>query len=219
MERKNIKCERILYVYLDESGDLGFSGGGSKYFTIAFLLTENPIEIKRVVRKVKQKYKIPINVELKANTTRKKIRIDLLNRLSKLEIEIQSITVKKKNVDTKLRKDPNILYNYMVGLSLVEKIARLEPQIIKAIIIVDKRTISVEYGFKLNEYLKYKVWYEKEKKDIDLEIHHFESHNVYGLQAIDIIANTIFKKYNSSNIELFNIIKNRISYDKILFFD
>lgn len=208
-----------IYIYLDESGDLGFGKGGSNYFTIAFLATEEPIKVKRAVKKIKQKHKIPRSVELKANTTKRRIRKELLNKLSKLQIEIQSITVKKKNVDLKLQQDTNILYNYMVGLSLAERVVRGGPPNAKVIIIVDKRTVSVAYGFKFNEYLKYKIWYERGRKDIDLEIHHLESQNVYNLQAIDNIVNAIFRKYDRNDSELFDIIQNIITYDKILFFN
>lgn len=215
----NKKPKTNLHIYLDESGDLGFGKGGSKYFTIAYIITKKPVELNRIVRKIKQKYKIPKNVELKACTTRERIKIDLLNRLSKLDIEIQSITVKKKNVVNRLRTDTNILYNYMVGLSLVdEKLAYLDPQIKKVIIIFDRRITSIKRGFDIDGYLKYEVWVVKKREDIDLEIHHLESHRVYGLEAIDNIVNPIFKKYNSSNCELYNIIKNRISSDKTLFF-
>lgn len=219
MIKRNQAEKEKTYIYLDESGDLGFSQGGSKYFTIAFFETKNPTEVKRVVRRVKKKYKIPRQVEIKANTTKRKIKIDLLKKLSKLTIEIQSITVRKENVDLKLRQDTNILYNYMVGLSLGERIVRSEPLNAELIIIIDKRIISVTSGFKFNEYLKYKIWYEKERKDINLQIWHLDSRKVYGLEAIDNIVNAIFKKYNSADTELFNIIKRKITYDKTLFFN
>ena len=112
----------MMYVYLDESGDLGFREGGTKYFTIAFVVMENPVPFRRCVKRVKVKYQIPQVVELKGNTTREIIKKELLNRFAKLDIEVYAITVKKKNVDPKLRKDTNILYNYVVGLSLVERI-------------------------------------------------------------------------------------------------
>jgi len=212
------KPQKQLYIYLDESGDLGFSGGGSKYFTIAYFITENKDKINRVVKRIKQKYKIPKAVELKAYNTKHEIKADLLEKLSELQIEIQSITVKKRNVRPKLRKDTNILYNYMVGLSLADKLAHLKTDNTKIIIIVDKRIISVENGFKINEYLQYKLWYEKRKENIDFEIYHLESHLVYGLQAIDNITNAIFKKYNSSKFKLYNIIQKKITSNKKLFF-
>lgn len=154
--------EKQLCVYLDESGDLGFGQGGTKYFTIAFVIVEAPIPFRRCVKAVKIKHHIPREVELKGNTTREVVKKDLLSRFLKLDMEVHAITVKKENVEPKLRKDTNILYNYMVGLSLVERILR-EPAGAKVVINVDRRIISITSGFNFNQYLSYKIWYEKKK--------------------------------------------------------
>jgi len=206
-----------MYVYLDESGDLGFGQGGSRYFTIAFVVMENHVPFRRCVKKVKVKHHIPREVELKGNTTRLLIKEDLLNSFAKLDIEIHAITVKKTNVEPKLQKDSNILYNYMVGLSLVERILE-EPRDANVVINVDRRIISITSGFKFNEYLKYKVWYEGKRPDIGLGINHLDSHEAYAIQGIDVICNSIFRKYNSNNYKLFNIIKDKVKNDRKLFF-
>jgi len=206
-----------MYVYLDESGDLGFGQGGTEYFTIAFVVVEDPIPLRRCVKAVKEKHHIPRGVELKGNTTRDVIKRDLLNRFLKLDMEVHAITVKKKNVEPKLRKDTNILYNYMVGLSLVERILQ-EAAGARVVIDVDRRIISITSGFNFNQYLRYKIWYEGERRDIDLEIHHLDSHQAYAIQGIDIICNSIFRKYNSNNCALFNIFHNKVKGDKKLFF-
>jgi len=202
---------------LDESGDLGFGQGGTKYFTIAFVVVGDPIPFRRCVKAVKEKYRIPRDAELKGNTTRKVIKEDLLNRFLQLDMEMHAITVKKENVEPKLRKDTNILYNYMVGLSLVERILQ-EPADAKVVINVDRRIISITSGFNFNQYLRYKIWYERERRDIDLEINHLDSHAAYAIQGIDVICNSIFRKYNSNNYALFNIIRGKVKSDKKLFF-
>jgi len=206
-----------MYVYLDESGDLGFGQEGSRYFTIAFVVMADPIPFRRCVKEVKIKYHIPRNVELKGNTTRENIKTDLLNRLAKLDIEIHAITVRKKNVDAKLRRDTNIFYNYVVGLSLVERILQ-EPQNSTVQINVDRRVVSITSGFKFNDYLRYKIWYERERRDINLEISHLDSHQTYAIQGIDIICNSIFRKYNSDSYRLSDIIQGKMKSDRRLFF-
>jgi len=208
----------MMYVYLDESGDLGFGQRSTKYFTIAFAVVKSPVPFRRCVKRVKMKHNIPSNVELKGNTTRALVKEDLLNRFAKLDdVEVHAITVKKENVDPKLRRDPNVLYNYMVGLSLVERILE-EPANARVVINVDRRIIAITTGFNFNEYLRYKIWYEKERHDIDLEIQHLDSHEAYAIQGIDIICNSIFKKYNSNNYKLFNIIQYKVKSDRRLFF-
>ena len=206
-----------MYVYLDESGDLGFGQGGSKYFTIAFVVVRDPIHFIRCVKEIKIKHNIPRNVELKGNTTREVIKEELLSKFQRLDIEVHAITVRKKNVELKLRKDTNILYNYMVGLSLVERIWD-KPRDAKVVINVDRRIIAITSGFKFNEYLKYKIWYEGQRQDIDLEINHRDSHKNYAIQGIDVICNSIFRKYNSNNYKLFNVIQSKVKSDKRLFF-
>jgi len=206
-----------MYVYLDESGDLGFGEGGTRYFTIAFVIVRDPVPFRRCVKAVKTKYHIPRSVELKGNTTREVIKKDLLNKFLKIDMEVHAITVKKKNVEPKLRRDTNILYNYIGGLPLVERILQ-EPAGTRVVITVDRRITSITSGFKFNEYLRYKIWYEKERQDIDLEIYHLDSHETYVLQGIDVICNSIFRKYNSNNYALFNIIQDKVKSDRRLFF-
>jgi len=206
-----------MYIYLDESGDLGFEQRSTRYFTIAFVIVEDPIPFRRCVKAVKIKYHIPRDVELKGSTTRKVIKEDLLNKFLQLDMEVYAITVKKENVELKLRRDTNILYNYMVGLSLVDRILQ-EPLDTRVAITVDRRITSITSGFKFNEYLRYKIWYEKERQDINLEIYHLDSHETYALQGIDVICNSIFRKYNSNNYDLFNILQDKVKSDRRLFF-
>ncbi|MGD9116862.1 MAG: DUF3800 domain-containing protein [Dehalococcoidia bacterium] len=206
-----------MYVYLDESGDLGFAPASTSFFTIAFVIVENPSLFKRCVKKVKMKHRIPQDVELKGSSTQQTIKEDLLRRLVKLDMEIHAITVNKASVASRLRTNTNILYNYMVGLSLVERILE-EPLDSQVIVEVDKRITSVTSGFNFNDYLKYKIWYEAKRQDIDLHINHLESHRAYAIQGIDVICNSIYRRYSSNNERLFNIIRSKLKGEKRLFF-
>ena len=76
---QEVARKRVMYVYLDESGDLGFGQGGTKYFTIAFAIMENPVPFRRCIKRVKIRHNIPRDVELKGNTTRALIKKDLLS--------------------------------------------------------------------------------------------------------------------------------------------
>jgi Protein of unknown function (DUF3800) len=207
-----------MYVYIDESGDLGFSIGSSEFFTIAFVITNNPISFERCIKRVKQKYNIPRDVELKGSSTREQIKKDLLARCAQLDINIYAITVRKKNVASNLRRDTNILYNYVVGLSLVEQILH-EHTNAKVFVRIDRRVISITSGFKFDEYLKYKIWYEGKRQDITLDIQHLDSHRDYCIQGIDVICNSIYRKYGSADSHLYDIIRSKVRSEKRLFFD
>jgi hypothetical protein len=206
-----------MHIFIDESGDLGFSERSTKFLTIAYVTMDNSTYFRRSVRKVKARYGITRETELKGSETRADIKQDLLTRFAVQDIGVHAITVKKVNVDAKFRKDVNILYNYMVGLSLVPVILQ-QPNDTKVYVNIDRRTISTASGFKFNEYLKYKIWYEGKRPDITLEIRHLDSHEDYGIQGIDIICNSIYRKYSLRNYTLFNILKNKVKTDRRLFF-
>ncbi len=207
-----------MHIYLDESGCLGFAQRSTEYFTIAFIVVENPVFLRRCIKKIKIKHQIPRDVELKGARTRTDIKEDLLKELSKLDLEIHAITVKKANVFPKLRIDTDKLYNYMVGLSLGERVVQ-ESKNASVILQVDRRITSVTSGFTLDNYLKYIIWYEKGRHDIDLDIHHLDSRQSYAIQGIDVVCNSVFRKYNSGNASLFNVIESKVKCDKRLFFD
>lgn len=44
-----------MYIYLDESGDLGFSEKSSNYFVITLLLVKEPKEVKNCIKKIRHK--------------------------------------------------------------------------------------------------------------------------------------------------------------------
>lgn len=119
----------------------------------------------------------------------------------------------KSKASTRIKYDKNILYNYVLGLILV-------PYIIKqkdVDITVDRRTVSVASGLKLDEYLKYKVWYEN-LADVNMNIKHEDSKHNLGIQVVDIISYAIFRKYESGDTSYYDLIRPRIKKEIQLFF-
>ncbi len=82
---------------------------------------------------------------------------------------------------------------------------------------VDRRVVSVTSGFKLNEYLAYKVWYEH-LADVEMRIQHEDSKWTLGIQAADVVCNSIFRKYESRDERFYNLIEGRIKEEQQLFF-
>ena len=201
-----------MIIYLDESGDLGFSSGSSNYFVITFLTAKDQKPLKRAVQKVRKKHRLPAGFELKGNKTPTNIKEDLLKRLAQLDIDIYTIVMNKANVSPRLRQDTNILYNYVLGRILVPYICKQSV----VTILVDRRIVSVTSGFKLNEYLAYKVWYEN-LADVDMHIQHEDSKWTLGIQAADVVCNSIFRKYESGDERFYNLIKEKIKEELKLF--
>ena len=186
-------------VYVDESGDLGYGRGGSRYLTIACVVSPAPRVVNRIVRKAKRQSSIPTGSEIKK--ARPGLRSTIFRRLAARGCTARAITVKKENVHQRLRDaHENVLYNYMAGsllLDLLSGFAEGEP----AVIVLDRRTISARRGFRIDDYLRTKLWAEKERPDIGLTFRHEESHVNCALQAAHLVARTVFRKYEVGDNE------------------
>ena len=152
------------HVYIDESGDLGFTfanpfrfGGSSRYLTIAcYLCPESHSKYsKRRAKSFKKAIGLSPQDELKgSNLTAPQLNdfsqrvVDLVTQHS--GCEVRAITVKKKNVEANIRTDANKLYNYMIRLCLLDHIKELD----EVRLIPDPRTIKVKSGNSMVDYLQ-----------------------------------------------------------------
>jgi len=205
----------MLYIYLDESGDLGFKEKSSKHFVITLLIVENkkPIEnyIKRIrQRKLKKLYRK--HSEIKFTKSDELIRKKILKSLARKDIEISSLILKKEQVYGYLRDHRNEIYTYLSGI-IIDKIIR-RPRDRKIKIIVDKSLPKIKRK-EFNEYVKNKIQSSLVHK-IDIEIKHEDSNKEKCLQAVDFISGAIYNKYELDNENYYEIIKKKISKETIL---
>jgi hypothetical protein len=213
-------------VYVDESGDLGFTfkkpfgkGGSSRFLTIAFLLIPKTLSHlpKRIVREVYRHRKQPVHIELKGAALTIDDQIYLAKRVVNLlkknpGIKIFAITVKKSNVEEHIRKDPNKLYNYMIGLALLKMVKKLE----RFTFIPDIRSIKVRSGNSLADYLQIKLWFDLRAKTL-IEDKPQESHTNRNLQFIDWITHIVWESYERGYSKALNAFRGKIKLTNLFF--
>lgn len=206
-----------MYIYLDESGDLGFTSKSSKYFVITLLYTNDPKHIQRMLRKVRRrllrkKYKsLP---EFKSSRSDDFVKERILNGLSNEEVEISYVVLKKSEVYGYLHQKHNVLYNYLTGF-LVEKLPQLKD---REIMIVADKCLSKINREKFNRYLKSKTFsnfYKIGKLLPKIQIQHKTSLEEPCLQAVDYVANAVYRKYEFNDETYYNIIKPKIKEEII----
>lgn len=143
-------------IFLDESGDLGWKfgspyryGGSSRYLTIAaIIIPETKRHLPaRLVKKLYSKFKWDPKKEKKwarmSDEEREyfaKLAFELVN--GNVDICYHSITVYKPKVLPHIREDANKLYNYMIGLLLIDEMAKYE----HIVFVPDHREIKVASG-------------------------------------------------------------------------
>lgn len=189
-------------IYIEESGDLGFSSKSADYFVIGAVITSDDICISRCfksVRKTLKKNKRDLP-ELKCYNSNPTIKRRVYARLSECDIEIGYALLRKKQVYDYLKKEQSKLYNYLIG-NLILKI--LDDCITDELIhvIIDKS----QYNFSrahFEDYLVNKLLYNGSSHSINLErlkIDHTDSSKCHGIQAADFITGCIFRRYRDNN--------------------
>lgn len=199
-------------LYIDESGNLGTGMG--RYFLICALEIDSDIKSSivkragRVICRFKEKNNIPKTTELKGFRLNDDKRNELLDKILYKGIKVRYIVLDLKQTTMLLEKsdDKNACFNYLIQL-IVKQIISEVPDIEKINLFLDNRSVKIGNRLSLKPYLYNKLVLEQletknDVKRIEFNITYLESESCYLIQWADIIANSLYKKYNS-NEELF----------------
>ena len=201
--------------YVDESGDLGFGPGSSRFFVIAVVCIDRSrqTELKRYVRRFREKLKLPRSIEMKAKSTKPVDRTKFCQGLAALPCSVHYLVANKSRVKPELRKDTNILYNYLTGLLLAPLMASLE----RAELRLDNRTIKVASGNSLHDYLRIKLWYEM-NSPVNVTFAYVDSRECLGIQTADLAAHAVFRRYERADSASFEKLALLLGETREVFF-
>lgn len=204
------------YLYLGESGDLGFdfvNKKPSKFFTVTILALKTKNNNRRLIKAVKttlrRKFKIRPE-ELKGSKCPIKIKQYFYKQTKNIKFSVYSITLNKIRVYKRLAKDKERVYNYVARLVLDQIL--FNNANLRVEIIVDKSKTKKN----IQEFNQYIIRQIKSKFDpkVPLDIYHYDSKEALGLQAVDMFCWGIFRKYERKDYEWYNIFKEKITYDE-----
>lgn len=219
---------KLAVIYLDESGDLGWSfgspyrhGGSSRYLTIASIITSKNNKThffpKRLIKKLYQKYNWDPKCEMKWSDMSVKHKIYFAKKIkgmvhSHKSIKLKAITVYKPKVEKHIRNDPNKLYNFMIKFLLIDEMSQYSNVIFHP----DPRSIKVESGNSLHDYLQISLWFEKNVSTTLTTIPHDSLKNK-GVQFADMLAGIVQQHFEDNRSKPFEEIKDVINIKKLYF--
>lgn len=205
------------YLYLDESGDLGFdfiNKKSSKFFTITILSIDGEEEnkkLKKAIIKTKKRIFGKTNIELKGAKTSMYVKEKMYENLKDVNYFLYSITLNKKRVNEKLITVTDRLYNYIAN-QILQKID-INNNSNRVNLIVDKSKGKKEID-NFNNYiinsLKGKI-----PPEIPFNINHQISNETPGLEAVDMFSWGFYRKYERKDDKWFNIFQNRVKYETL----
>ena len=210
------------YIFIDESGDLGFNFNKKKtscYFGITLLLTEEKNILEKIVKKIFKGFKAakmkhhPNTLHAYKESSQTKQKISKL--ISTVDMSVSCIYLDKKRIASAgLSENKHDLYNKILK-TFLEKFLKHEyiPSRNPVTIILSRR----ETNTFLNNNLKadlLKMCNLRDASSITLEI--LSPSQSKGLQIVDFISWAIFRKYEYDDDTWYTEISKKI-IDESLF--
>jgi len=213
-----------MHVYIDESGDLGFSPKSTQFFVVAYLILEHLFEIEKTMKRLlkllhKRREYARGNSELKCSDSRHTVKQKVLRKICQCNIEIGFVVVEKSKVKPFLKEHRNILYNWII----VDKVMR---NVLPSIEATDKLVITLDKSLPpsrrkaFNDYARNKASYlvKVEWGEVypvrlgNIEIRHANSRKAPCLQATDFLAGACFQKHERNNDCYYRLFENKIKH-------
>ncbi|MFX0204066.1 MAG: DUF3800 domain-containing protein [Candidatus Hodarchaeota archaeon] len=209
------------WLYVDESGDLGFdfvNKRPSKFFTICILATSKRASFKAIDKAVKITVRRKINKrrksktgELKGSKTSLQVKEYFYSKIHKQQFGIYAITLNKRRVYDHLTKEKARVYNWIAKLVLEQIPFNRADDSVQ--LVLDKSKGKPQIA-EFNQYIETQIK-SRIAPEIPLSIDHIRSDTNRVLQAADIFAWGIFRKYEKRDKKWYHIFKEKIRYDDL----
>lgn len=205
-------------IFIDESGDLGFSAKSSRWMIVTLLLTNSHRRVEKCVKKVhrglrkKGKRVRELHAYHENEVTRKRV----LSKIAELEdIQVIAVVLNKQKVYTRLRDQKGVLYNYVTNI-LLDRLndSGVTEGVCNVEICIDQKETN---KFMNDHFLGYLHQGTKSWKNDKVEIRLAYSHNEKCLQAVDFVSWAIFRKYEYGEYDYYNLIQNKLIKEDFLF--
>jgi len=210
------------YIFMDESGDLGFDFSKQKtsqYFVVTFLFCKDKKPVDKIIKKIFAGFS---RTEVKnhhgtLHSFKEKpiTRTRLLCSLAEKDIHVLTIRLNKKRVYAKLQDEKHVLYNYVVNILLDRMVSKkLVPLSEEIRFIASKRETNKFLNENFSAYLKRQT---KENHKLDIHIEVKTPAQEKGLQAVDCLVWSFFRKYEHGDESYANIVKHKVVEESSLF--
>jgi len=213
----------VLYLYLDESGDLGFdfvNKKPSKYFVVTILVVKGYEANRRLINGVKKTLRRKLNPknkrkrivsELKGTKTTIEVKEYFYQQVRDLDLAVYAIILNKRRVYPSLIKQKSRVYNF-VARTVLDQIPYGNAEQ-KVELTIDKSKSKPEI-MEFNEYI-YRQLESKIDPAVPLNIYHVNSIENCALQAVDLFSYAIFEKYERRRDQWYKIVNEKIKYSSL----
>ena len=203
--------KEVVYIFLDEGGNLDFSKTGTKYFSLSSITIKRPFKTNTQLDSYKYdliEYGLDID-HFHCSEDNSHIKNKIFSIIANLDdARVDSIVIEKSKTMPHLQEVENF-YPKMMGYLLKYALEKTHQENIKEFIIVTD-SIPVKRKKEVIRKTIQKTLKETIRADIKYRIYHHKSGSHYNLQIADYCNWAIFKKWESSENLFYDKIKNLI---------
>lgn len=217
LDNKNRRS--VLYIFLDEGGNLDFSDSGTKYFTLTSLSKERPFEAYKFLCELKYNL-IELGIEIeyfRASEDRQPVRncvFEIINTHLD-QTRIDSLIVEKRKTTPDLQQEERF-YPEMLGHLLSCVVNGYDFNLFEKVIVftdnlpIQRKKRAIEKAIK-------KVLVHKLPQSLAYYIFHHASKSNYDLQIVDYCNWAIYRKWESQDLRSYDIIERAIKSEFDIF--
>lgn len=204
----------IVDIYIDESGDLGFSAKSSPYFVVAALISRESLPIHRCFKKIRRndlKKGIKELPEFKFTNSNDVIKRRVFKCLTSCDIDVAYTYFSKEQIWPYLNGNPRNLY-IDLNASLVSQISGYYNSGEPINVVIDK-SLYGEKKTHFNTVVASKIIDHPGSGIADarnVSISHIDSRNDACIQAADFIAGAINHSYHLNENEYYDQIHDKM---------
>jgi len=212
------------YLYLDESGDLGFdfvNKKPSKFFTVSILALGSVESNRKLIKAVKvtlrrklnpKRHRRRIVQELKGRKTTFEAKQYFYRQVKNISFGIYTMTLNKKRLYERLTREKSRVYNF-IARQVIDKIPFEKNRSNRVELIIDKSKSKPEIR-EFNSYIRAQIQGRLDPK-IALDMYHWNSQETLGLQAADIFCWGIFQKYERKDTSWLDVFKEKVVFEDL----
>jgi len=209
----------MMYILLDESGDLGFSfdKGSSRFFVMAIIFTKNKRRLEKITRIIRSglaKKHRDIGT-LHAYRDEPVTRRRLLKKLGQSDCGILAIVLDKRRIHAADRGENIVLYNRIASI-LIGRLFKIKPKISSdhITLIASRREVN---PFLNRKFISYIISEIKDASGIDIQVEIATPAKEKSLQVVDFISWAIFQRYEKEEDACYNLIRSKLIDDTIIY--
>jgi hypothetical protein len=203
-------------VYMDESGDLGYSRGSSRYLVVIAIASDDPNALARVARRVSRRhfYGHRKAIEFKFNRSSEHAKKLFLRGIAETDARIAWGGIVKSNTPMKLREDKEGLYCNLCGRVMSNLMRRVPTRSVT--IVLDKWSSNRTVRRGLEHCLAQSVLASHcGYLPTRLKIRQVDSRSCEGIQVADFVAGAVFQDLERSSKEYVELIAENIIYGEV----